>query len=314
MKRRKVTIVGAGAVGSTFAYALAQNGVAREIALFDQNRDLMEGHVMDLVHGMPFFPPVDIHNGSKEDYADSEVIVITAGASQKPGETRLQLLQKNADIIKSIMDDIIEQQSDAVVVMVANPVDVLTHVALKHSRWNRERIIGSGTVLDTSRFRYQLSQYFSVDVRNVHAYILGEHGDSEIAPWSMAHLAGLPLNDYVERYGDPDSWEHDKAELVQTVRDSAYHIINYKGATYFAVGLALTRIVSSILQQQRSLLTTSVYLQGEYGMNDICLSVPCTISSGGVQQILEADLTDAELEGLQNSGATLRDAMKDLDY
>lgn len=314
MKRRKVTIVGAGAVGSTFAYALAQNGVAREIALFDQNRDLMEGHVMDLVHGMPFFPPVDIHSGSKEDYGDSEVIVITAGASQKPGETRLQLLQKNADIIKTIMDDIIEQQSDAVVVMVANPVDVLTHVALKHSRWNRERIIGSGTVLDTSRFRYQLSQYFSVDVRNVHAYILGEHGDSEIAPWSMAHLAGLPLNDYVERYGDPDSWERDKAELVQTVRDSAYHIINYKGATYFAVGLALTRIVSSILQQQRSLLTTSVYLQSEYGMNDICLSVPCTISSGGVQQILEADLMDAELEGLQKSGATLRDAMTNLDY
>jgi L-lactate dehydrogenase len=312
--RRKVTIVGAGAVGSTFAYALAQNGVAREIALLDQNKDLMEGHVLDLVHGMPFYPPVDIHNGSKKDYADSEVIVITAGASQKPGETRLQLLQKNADIIKSIMDDIIEQQSDAVVLMVANPVDVLTHVALKHSRWNRERIIGSGTVLDTSRFRYQLSQYFKVDVRNVHAYILGEHGDSEIAPWSMAHLAGLPLQDYVERYGDPESWEEDKKQIVQKVRDSAYHIINYKGATYFAVGLALTRIVGAILQQQRSLLTTSIYLKGEYGIDDICMSVPCTISSGGVQQILEADLADEELEGLKRSGSVLREAMEELDF
>lgn len=312
MTHRKVTIVGAGAVGSTFAYALAQNGLASEIALLDQNKDLAEGHVMDLSHGLPFIPPVYIHEGSKEDYADSEVIVITAGASQKPGESRLELLQKNAAIMENIMDDIAEQDSEAVIVVVANPVDVLTKVALDHSGWSRERVIGSGTVLDTSRFRYLLSTHFDVDVRNVHAYILGEHGDSEVAAWSMAHLAGLPIEEYVKRYRDSKTWPAIKEELVQKVRDSAYHIIDYKGATYFAIGMALNRIVGAIMQRQRSLLTVSVKLEGEYGMDDLCMSVPCIVSNKGVHQILEADLTNEELMDLRKSGDVLREALDEL--
>ena len=267
---------------------------------------------MDLSHGQPFFPPISIHQGSKEDYADSEVIVITAGAGQKPGETRLQLLQKNASIVESIMDDIVEQDSNAVIVVVANPVDILTKVALEHSGWKREQVIGSGTVLDTSRFRYLLSQHFDVDVRNVHAYILGEHGDSEVAAWSMAHLAGLPIEEYVKRYKDSETWPAIQKELEQEVRDSAYHIIDYKGATYFAIGMALNRIVGSILQRQRSLLTVSVKLDGEYGMDDVCMSVPCIVSDGGVRRILEADLTNEELMGLRKSGKVLHDALDEL--
>lgn len=309
---RKVVVVGAGAVGATFCYALAQSGLADEIAVIDQNRDLAQGQVLDLSHGEPFFPTVMFSDGRVSDYADAQVIVITAGAKQAPGESRLGLLQRNAKIVESIMDDITAQKSEAVIVLVSNPVDVLTHVALKHSGWDRGRVIGSGTVLDSSRLRHLLSQSLDVDVHNVHGYILGEHGDSEFAAWSLTHVAGTPVDEYYAQFRSPAEWQEDRARIEQQVRDSAYHIIDYKGATHFGVGMALVRIVGAILRGQKSILTVSVRLDGEYGLKDVCLSVPCVVSAKGVERIVESDLAVDERALLQKSANVLKKALAQL--
>ena len=309
---RKVVIVGAGAVGSTFAYALAQKGLADQIMLMDANRDYAEGQVMDLVHGLPYYPPVQIQVGRPEDYADARVIVLTAGAKQAPGESRLALLKKNAAIISSIMDEIVRQKSGAVVVVASNPVDILTYVALKRSGWPKGRVIGSGTVLDSARFRYLLSQHCAVDVGNVHAYILGEHGDSEFPAWSMTNIGGVSIEDYCPICNMCDDWEEERDKIFQTVRDSAYHIINYKGATYFAIGMALVRIVGTILQDQHSVLPVSTLLDGEYGLTDVCLGIPAVVGQDGVQQIIIAPLTAKEQESLRNSAATLQKALEQI--
>jgi L-lactate dehydrogenase len=310
---RKVVIVGAGDVGSTFAYALMQSGLADEIALLDVNRDHARGQVLDLLHGLPFSRPTTIHVGDASDYADAHVVVVTAGSKQKPDESRLDLLQRNASIINSIMDDICGQSSRAIVVMVSNPVDILTHVALAHSGWPRERIIGSGTVLDSARFRYLLSEHCGVATRNIHAYVLGEHGDSEVAAWSMTHIAGMPIDDYcvVCRKCDAD-WLGEREQIARAVRESAYHIINYKGATYYAIGLALVRIVGAILRNERGVLTVSTRLDGEYGLDDVCLSVPCILSRQGVERIITAELSDSEQEALGHSADVLKKTLADL--
>ena len=309
---RKVVIVGAGAVGSTFAYALAQKSLADEIALIDVNREYAEGQVLDLAHGLPYYPSVDIYVGENEDFADAHVIVITAGAKQAPGESRLDLLQKNSRIIEGLIDEIVSQKSQAIVLIASNPVDVLTHVALQRSGWPKNRVIGSGTVLDSARFRYLLSQHCNVDVGNVHAYILGEHGDSEFAAWSMTHVGGVPIDEYCPMCDGCDDWGVSREGIVKTVRESAYHIINYKGATYFAIGMALTRIVGTILQDQRSVLTVSTLLEGEYGIEDVCLGIPCVVGKDGVHQVIEANLTPEEQGSLQKSAATLKSALKEL--
>jgi L-lactate dehydrogenase len=309
---RKVVIVGAGAVGSTFAYALAQNGLADEIALIDLNRELAEGQVLDLVHGLPFLPTVKIYQGEKNDYTDAHVIVITAGAKQRAGESRLDLLQRNAAIIESTVDDVVGQHSQAVIVVVSNPVDVLTHVAQERSGWPRGRVIGSGTVLDSARFRYLLSHHCGIDVHNVHAYILGEHGDSELAAWSMTHLAGIPIDEYCRVCGKCSDWMAERREMEKVVMRSAYHVIDYKGATYFAVGLALVRIVGAILRNERSVLTVSTALDGEYGLANVSLSVPSIVSQSGVERILKAGLSSEELEALSRSASVLRDAIVEL--
>ncbi len=312
-KARKVVVVGAGAVGSTFAYALAQSGLAEDIALLDLNRELAAGQVLDLAHGLPFFPPVHIHEAETSDYADAHVIVVTAGAKQRPGESRLDLLRRNVAIVESIVDDIVAQQSQAVVVMVSNPVDVLTYVALKRSGWSRGRVIGSGTVLDSARFRYLLSEHCGIDAHNVHGYILGEHGDSELAAWSLTHIGGMPIDDYCPICGRcAGDWHEHRRELLEMVRRSAYHVIDYKGATYFAIGLALVRITGAILRNQHSVLTVSTLLDGEYGLRDVCLSVPCVVYEAGVERIIVADLAPEEQEALERSAAILRDAIAGL--
>lgn len=312
-KKRKVVVVGAGAVGATFCYALAQSGLADEIMLLDKNADLARGQVLDLADGQPFFPSVSIRVGDPSDYADAHVIVITAGAAQKPGETRLDLLKKNASIVRSIASDIASQDSSAVLLVVSNPVDVLTYVALKRSGWDRGRVIGSGTVLDSARFRHLLSQQCGVDVHNVHAYILGEHGDSEFAAWSLTHVAGMHIDDYCPICGACDDWMAERRRIEHTVRNSAYHIIGYKGATWFAVGLALVRIVGAILRGQRSVLTVSTLLDGEFGLRDVCLSVPCIVSEKGVEKIVQTRLPQNEFDLLSASGAMLRDVLAQLD-
>jgi len=311
-KPRKVVIIGAGAVGSTFAYALAQSGLADEIALMDRNQDLAQGQVLDLSHGLAFFPPVNIHLGEPADYADAHAVVITAGAKQQTGETRIDLLRRNAVIIESIVDEIVAQKSQAVIIVATNPVDVLTYIALKRSGWEKGRVIGSGTVLDSARFRYLLSQHCGVDARNVHAYILGEHGDSEFPAWSMTHLGGVNIRDYCPNCRKCSNWEREKQKIFENVRDSAYHIIGYKGSTYFAIGLALVRIIESILRSQDSILTVSTLLEGEYGLSDVCLSVPCIIDQDGIDRILLARLAPEETEALKRSADALKKALEDL--
>jgi L-lactate dehydrogenase len=311
-KSRKVVIVGAGAVGSTFAYTLAQSGLADEIGLLDANRELAMGQVLDLAHGQAFFPSVQIRVAGKADYADAHLIVITAGAKQRPGESRLALLQRNAEIIQSIMDEILQQNSPAVVLVVSNPVDILTYVAQKRSGWPRGRVLGSGTVLDSMRFRYLLSQHCGVDVHNVHAYILGEHGDSELAAWSMTNMAGVPVEQFCPLCGKCDNWETSRSKIAEAVKNSAYHIIDYKGATWFAVGLALTRITGAILRNQNSVLTVSAVLEGEYGLSGVCLGVPCVLSQKGIERILPVKLPLKEQNALEKSAAILREMLAQL--
>jgi L-lactate dehydrogenase len=309
---RKVVIVGAGAVGSTFAYALAQKGLAEQICLIDANPDFAEGQALDLAHGLPFYPSVQIRAGDSRDYADAQVIVITAGAKQAPGESRLNLLQKNVAIIEGIVDEIVAQKSQAVLLVATNPVDILTQVALKRSGWTKSRVIGSGTVLDSARFRYLISQHCKVDVGNVHAYVLGEHGDSEVAAWSLTHVAGVPIDNFCPQCGNCRDWHGERDRIVREVKDSAYHIINYKGSTYFGIGMSLARIVGTILQDQNSVLTVSTYLEGEYGLRDVCLSIPCVVGQGGVKRIVQAELYPEEQSALERSAQILKDGIASL--
>jgi L-lactate dehydrogenase len=311
-RARKVVIIGAGAVGSTFAYALAQSGIADEIVLTDMDQNLAQGQVLDLAHGLPFYPNVQISLGTPQDYQDAHVIVLTAGSKQRPGESRLALLQRNASIIEGIMDEIAGQASQAVVVVVSNPVDILTYVAQQRVKWPRGRVIGSGTVLDSARFRYLLSQRCDVDVHNVHAYILGEHGDSEFAAWSMTHVAGMHFDEYCQMCGNCEDLAEESRRIEEAVRDSAYHIIEHKGATYFGVGQALVRIVRGIVRNEKSVLTVSTVLEGEYGLEGVSLGVPAMVGEAGVERVLDFDLPPEEQAALLRSAAVLKQAIGEL--
>ena len=312
-KKRKVAIVGAGSVGATFAYALAQSGLADEIVLCDANQNLAKGQAMDLEQGQPFLQQVNIHAGTDADYADSDVVVITAGSRQKPGETRIDLLRRNAGILSSISKTIAASGCRGVMVVVSNPVDILTHIAWKASGWERGRVIGSGTVLDTARFRAVLSRTCRVDARNVHGYILGEHGDSEFAAWSMSSIAGQRL---VRCSGNGADYvcQIDKEAILREVRDSAYHIIDYKGATYYAIGLALVRITEAILRDEKSILSVSMALEGEFGMSDVCLSIPCVVGRDGVERVILSPLEEGEKTALIASGNRLKQALADIGW
>lgn len=309
---RKVVVVGAGAVGATYCYALAQSGLADEIVILDKNKDMAEGQVSDLVHGQPFFPTVNIRQGSADDYTGANLIVITAGAAQKPGETRLDLLKKNAAIVGEISEEVAARNSKGVMLIVTNPVDALTWVAIKRSGWDRSRIIGSGTVLDSARFRHFISRHCDVDVHNVHAYVLGEHGDSEVAAWSMTHIGGISIDAYCPLCGGCEGWSSQRKKIEQQVRESAYHIINAKGSTHYAVGLALVKITGSVLRNQKSVLTVSAMVNGEYGLNDVCLSVPCIISEKGIERIIDNKLSPEEMELLKHSADILKSAIREL--
>jgi len=301
---RKVVVIGAGAVGTTYIYALLPTGLADEIALIDVDRNRVEGEIMDLSHGMAFTPPVALKAGDYEDCADAGLIVLTAGAKQRSGQTRTDLIRKNAAIVRSICEEIQPQRSEAVLVVVTNPVDALTQLALEHLGWPRERVIGSGTVLDSARFKFLLSRHCHIDARNVHAYILGEHGDSEVAAWSLSHIAGIPIENYCQVCQTCDFPEQHRT-IAEQVRDSAYHIIDYKGSTYYGIGLSLARISGAILRDENSVLTVSTLLQGEYGIHDICLSVPCILGQNGVVRILATRLPSEEQQALHHSAEAI---------
>jgi len=304
---RKVVIIGAGAVGSTFGYTLMQSGLAREIVLIDIDKERAQGEAMDLNHGLFFAPPVDIRAGDYDECADAALIVITAGAKQNPGESRLDLVQRNVKICKQIVAEITARTSDTVIIMVTNPVDVLTYVAQEISGWPQNRIIGSGTVLDSARFRYLLSSHCRVDPRNVHAYVIGEHGDSEVACWSMTHIAGVPMRQFCRLTCKRQCSDEERAGIFDEVRDSAYHVIESKGATYYGVSMALERITGAILRDENSVLTVSLRADGHYDLEGVCLSLPAVVNQTGVHRIITADLTHAEQEALRRSANVLKD-------
>jgi len=309
--KRKVVVVGAGSVGTAYIYALLPGGIASEIVLLDIDQKRVEGEVMDLSHGLPFIPPIKIRAGDYNDCGDASLIVVTAGAKQKQGQSRLELIRNNVEIVGSICEKIKKSGSEAVLVMVTNPVDILTYLALQRLDWPKQRVIGSGTVLDSSRFKYMLSMHCGIDARNVHAYILGEHGDSEVAAWSMTHIAGIPIKGYCVICGACD---HTKTyeKITAQVRESAYHIIDYKGSTYYGIGLSLVRISEAILRNENSVLTVSTLLEGEYGIKDICLSVPCIVGSAGVSSIITAKLDTVEQQALESSADVLRKSFNSL--
>jgi L-lactate dehydrogenase len=290
---------------------LLPTGLASEIALIDLDAKRVEGEIMDLSHGLPFIPPVAVKAGTYDDCGDAHLIVVTAGAKQTPGQSRIELIQKNAQIVRSICEQIRASGSTAVVLMVTNPVDTLTQIAQRHLKLPRGRVIGSGTVLDSARFKYMLSRHCGIDARNVHAYILGEHGDSEVPAWSMTHIAGIPIREYCEICRVCDYARHHD-EIAREVRDSAYHIIDYKGSTFYGIGLSLLRISGAILRDEHSVLTVSTLLEGEYGLKDICLSVPCIVGENGVERIIAARLPAGEQEGLERSAQILRGVLESM--
>jgi len=307
----KVVVVGAGYVGATFAYSLLQSGLASEIVLIDANRAKAEGEAMDLNHAVPLARPARILAGDYSDCAGAAVTVVTAGSAQRPGETRLDLTARNVEIFRSIIPQIAQNNPDGIILIATNPVDVLTYASWKLSGLPRERVIGSGTILDTARFRYLLSQYFQVDARSVHAYIIGEHGDSEVPVWSLANIAGMRLPVYC-RQNNMHCVDADLQDIFQQTRDAAYHIIERKGATYYAIGMGLLRIVEAILRDQSTVLSVSSYIEDYYGVNDVYLSLPSVVDRGGIEKTLHLELDAAEQLGLRNSANLLRKLIQDL--
>ncbi|WP_138418374.1 L-lactate dehydrogenase [Aquibacillus sediminis] len=304
-KTRKVVVIGTGFVGSSYAFALLNQGITNELVLIDLNRDKAEGEARDLNHGMPFGSPMKIRAGDYEECRDADLVVITAGANQAPGESRLDLVNKNAKIFKGIVNNIMEVGFNGIFVVATNPVDILSHVTLEVSGLPKERVIGSGTILDTARFRYLLSEYFQVDSRNVHGYIMGEHGDSELPVWSHVQIGGVPLDRYTNLMDE--TINKDMTNLFENVRDAAYHIIEQKGATYYGIGMGLARLTRAILHNENSIVTISTLVQGEYGLDDVYIGVPTIVNEYGVRQIVELQLTNTEQQQLRESAALLKE-------
>ncbi len=308
---RKVVVVGTGQVGATFAYALMMSGLATSIVLIDAVPEVAEGHVMDLSHGLSFVQPSRISAGDYSDCKEANIVVVTAGAGQKPGETRLDLVRKNTDIFKNIIPQIVKY-NPRILLIVSNPVDILTYVALKLSEYPMNRVVGSGTVLDTARFRYLLSRHCDVDPRNVHAYIIGEHGDSEVPVWSQASIGGVSFLQHCAVCGKQCP-QDEREEIFGQVKNAAYEIIKRKGATNFAIGLALVRIVGSILRDENSVLTVSTLVDGYYDIEGVCLSVPVILNRNGISRVLKIGLDDSEIKKFQASAAVLSSVIKELD-
>ena len=309
---QKAAVIGCGFVGSAIAYTLIQKGVVSEMVLLDANEPKAQGEAMDISHGLPFSHAMDIYAGTYEDIADAAVVIITAGANQKPGETRLDLVHKNARIMKSIISDIKRVKCEGILLIVTNPVDILTQVALKESGFPKERVIGSGTVLDTARLKYLISEKLNVDSRNVHAFIAGEHGDSELAVWSCANIYGIGLDEFGKIKGYAD-FDKEKDKIYHAVRDSAYEIIERKGATYYGIGMAAAKIAESIVRDSHTVAPVSVSLNGEYGLSGLCLSIPSVVGRGGAEQVLEINFNEEETEKLRQSAEELKSVLQEID-
>jgi len=308
----RIVIVGTGHVGATCAYALQLLGHASEIVLVNAHRERAEGEAMDINHGSLFARPVRVWAGDFSDCKDADIVVLAAGASQKPGETRLDLLRRNTAIFHNILPRIVQHNKDAILIVVSNPVDVLTYIAYKISRLPARQIIGSGTILDTARFRYLLSQHFGIEPRSIHAYIIGEHGDSQVPVWSLANIAGIRLDDYAQLNNKPLNKSSREAIALNT-RRAAYEIIRRKGATYYAIAAGLVRIIEAIVRDECSVLTVSSLIRGQHGLNDVCLSLPNIVNRQGINETMVLPLSYEEQMGLENSARVLRAAIESLE-
>lgn len=307
--KSKIILVGDGAVGSSFAFALVTQNIGRELGIIDINYDKTEGDALDLASALSFTSPKKIYAATYADCHDADIVVITAGAAQKPGETRLDLVHKNLRIFKGIINDIVASGFDGIFLVASNPVDVLTYATWKFSGFPKERVIGSGTSLDTARFRQRIAELVNVDARNVHGYILGEHGDTEFPVWSHANIGGLQIAEWVKRHPEVD--EEALVNMFFKVRDAAYEIIAKKGATYYGIAVALASICKAILDDNKAIFPLSVYLDGEYGQKDIFIGAPAVIGRNGIESVIEIPLNDSESEKMALSARTLKQVINE---
>lgn len=307
---RKVAIVGCGFVGAASAFAIMQSGLFSEMVLIDRDENKAQGEALDISHGLPFAKPMQIYAGTYEDLSDAAIIIVTAGAGQKPGETRLDLVKKNIAIFSSVIPEIAKHNKDAILLIVANPVDILTYVAAKLSGYPENRVFGSGTVLDSARLKYILGEHLGVDSRSVHAFIIGEHGDSEIAAWSSANVSGIPLNSFCEMRGH---FNHQKAmeEIAEGVKNSAYEIIEKKNATYYGIAMSVKRICEAIIRDEKSIFPVSSIQHGNYGIYGIALSMPAIVGKDGVEALVPIKLNEKEQQDLLKSAETLKAVIAD---
>lgn len=310
---RKVAVIGCGFVGSASAFALMQSGMFSEMVLIDVDKDRAEGEALDISHGVPLNRPMKIYSGEYKDASDAAIVIITAGAGQKPGETRLELVHKNVGIFKSIIPQINECNFKGILLIVSNPVDILTYTAIKLSGLPENRIIGSGTVLDTARLKYQLGQHLGVDSRSVHAFIIGEHGDSEIAAWSSANVSGIPINSFCEMRG---YFNHEEAmiRIADSVKNMAYEIIEKKKATYYGIAMSVKRICEAILRDKKSILPVSSMMHGEYGIENVVLSMPSIVGKDGIETKVPITVNENECTHLMKSANALKEVISELEF
>jgi len=303
--RGKCAVIGCGFVGATTAFSLVQSELFSSMVLIDIDTHKAEGEAADLSHGLPFHAPMEIYAGDYDDLTDASLIIITAGASQKPGETRIDLAMKNTQIFRSILREITRYNDSAILLVVTNPVDILTYQTILFSGFPPSRVIGSGTVLDTARLKYLVGKELGVDSRNVHTFIIGEHGDSELPVWSSANISGVDLDHYCGTCVEGPGIDR-LHELFESVKNSAYHIIEAKGATYYAIAESVRRIAEAIVRDEDTILPVSTLLTGQYGISDVCLSLPCVVGASGIHQTLEIPLSESETARLRKSAEIIR--------
>lgn len=308
LNSRKTAIIGCGFVGAASAFAIMQSGLFSEMVLIDSDKDKAEGEALDISHGLPFAKPMQIYAGGYEDIADASIIIITAGASQKKGETRLDLTRKNINIFKSIIPEISKINKSAILLIVANPVDILTYTAAKLSGYPENRVFGSGTVLDSARLKYLIGEHLNVDSRSVHAFIIGEHGDSEIAAWSSANVSGIPIHNFCKMRGH-SQFEKEMSKIASDVKNSAYEIIEKKNATYYGIAMSVKRICEAIMRDEKSIFPVSFMHHGSYGIDDISLSMPAIVGKDGIEAEVPISLSEDEEISLHKSADVLKDVI-----
>lgn len=307
----KITILGAGNVGATCAYTFAVTGTCSDVVLIDINKAKAKGEAMDIRQGISFGHNVEVYDGTYEDAAGSDIVVITLGLARKPGQTRLDLAQANVNIIKEVMPQIAKYAPDAIYIVVSNPVDILTYVILKCTNLSPKQVIGSGTALDTSRLRAAIADHVGLSPNSIHAYVFGEHGDSSFIPWSLTNIAGIPMEEYCEDQDHPDL---DEDEIIEEVRKAGSEVIKRKGATFYAIAMSVNKICDSILRDANNIITVSYMIEEKYGISDVCLSLPAVIGSNGIEREVYPKLTDDEIIKLQASAKALKNVISQIEF